>query len=1004
MKKYDPKKIEPKWQKYWAKEKTFEVSESNTKEKFYGLIEFPYPSGEGLHVGHPRPFTAMDVITRKKRMEGKNVLFPIGFDAFGLPTENFAIKTGKPPAEVTKKNIANFTRQLKMLGFGFDWSRQVDTTDPQYYRWTQWLFLQFYKHGLAYKKNQPINWCPKDKIGLANEEVVGGCCERCGTVVEKRNKEQWMLSITKYADKLLEGLKDVNYIERARASQENWIGKSEGAEVVFPLQVPGQSDGQYTVTVFTTRPDTIFGVTFLAISPELAKGWLDAGWQPSDEIKTYIDQELKNRAAITTREEQEKTGVRTDVVAINPVSKEAVPVWITNYVMGGVGTGALMGVPAHDERDFDFAQKFDLPITQVVHGEKSNDQVFVEHGISINSDFLNGLKTSEAKEKIISWLEEHKIGKKQINYKLRDWVFSRQRYWGEPIPLVYCENCKNKKQKVLIVHGYRSSGVTTGALQKQLEAQGFEVMAPVMSTKDEPVFEKWMEELAPYVEQLGEYDSIVGHSLGGHAALSVLAKLQRKIGSLYLLAPAFGNYESGYWEQRKKEGADTVAHVELLQQFVGHSLDMDIVSALIKNKMVIWSTDDTHVPRPVRSVYPAGWYINIVDGFGHFNRYEGSFVADLVASSRHTGWVPLPESELPLKLPKVEKYQPTDTGESPLAAIEKWVQAKCPDCGGSARRETDTMPNWAGSSWYFLAYALGGENRLQLEDNAFWDQDLLRYWQPVDWYNGGMEHTVLHLLYSRFWNQFLYDIGLVPTAEPYKKRTSHGMILAKGGEKMSKSRGNVVNPDEMVEQFGADALRMYIMFMGPFDQAVEWDTNGLVGVRRFLEKVWGLQEKLVADAVANTKAQTLLHQTIKKVTEDIDGMRFNTAIAKMMELANELSHQEHLAAEDYALFIKILSPFAPHMCEEIWSQMGNDSSIALAQWSQYNEKLTVENEITLAIQVNGKLRDTIVADAEISEDAVKAAALASPAVQKWLEGKEPKKVIYVKGKLISVVV
>lgn len=1221
MKKYDPKKIEPKWQKYWAKEKTFEVTESKTKEKFYGLIEFPYPSGEGLHVGHPRPFTAMDVITRKKRMEGKNVLFPIGFDAFGLPTENFAIKTGKPPAEVTKKNIANFTRQLKMLGFGFDWSRQVDTTDPQYYKWTQWLFLQFYKHGLAYKKNQPINWCPKDKIGLANEEVVGGCCERCGTVVEKRNKEQWMLAITKYADKLLEGLKEVDYIERARTSQENWIGKSEGVEVIFPLRVLSQPEGAHSVTVFTTRPDTIFGVTFLAISPELAKSWLDVGWAASNEVTTYIDQELKNRAATTTREEQEKTGISAGIMAVNPVSQEQVPVWITNYVMGGVGTGAIMGVPAHDERDFDFAKKFGLPVKQVVKGNSETKEktkylifdfdgvigdtweaglevqmkvgdftkkfankeeakestlqyfsrkpnhakdtlltseqlqarvewakkygeemakinpplftefnkavkniasiktaiisagsglyiknriaetelnpthvltyedhhskeekierlckdwgvsmqdvyyftdskadvyelencldrkkiigcawgccgydllkellpenqilkdfadinklfgaeLFLEEGVTINSDFLNGLKTGEAKEKMITWLQENKIGKKQINYKLRDWVFSRQRYWGEPIPLVYCEHCKNQKQKVLIIHGFRSSGVTTGALQKQLEAQGFEVLAPVMSTKDEPVFSKWMEELTPYVEQLGENDIVVGHSLGGHAALSILAKTKKNIGSLYLVAPAVGNYSAAYWDKRKKDHVGHESSIDLLRAFVETPIDIAAVSSVVKNRTVIWSADDERVPEPARSIYPTGWYLHTVHGFGHFNQYEGSFLSDLVGSAKNTGWAPLPESELPLKLPKVEKYQPTDTGESPLAAITKWVNTKCPQCGNPAKRETDTMPNWAGSSWYFLAYALGGENKLKLEGDKFWNQDLLKYWQPVDWYNGGMEHTVLHLLYSRFWNQFLYDIGLVPTLEPYKKRTSHGMILAKGGEKMSKSRGNVVNPDEMVDQFGADALRTYIMFMGPFDQAVEWDTNGLVGVRRFLDKVWGLQEKIVGGAlskshVVDAKLETQLHQTIKKVTEDIEAMRFNTAIAKMMELVNEMSKQEKILDMHYAMLVKALSPFAPHMCEEIWSQLGNEKSIALESWPEYDEKLTIENEITLAVQVNGKLRDTITMLADISEENAKKAVLSSEKIQKWLEGKEPKKIIYVKGKLISIVV
>ncbi len=1217
MKKYDPKKIEPKWQKYWDKQKTFEALENAKSsegtplgEKFYGLIEFPYPSGEGLHVGHPRPFTAMDVITRKKRMEGKNVLFPIGFDAFGLPTENFAIKTGKPPAEVTKKNIANFTRQLKMLGFGFDWSRQVDTTDPNYYKWTQWLFLQFYKHGLAYKKNQPINWCPKDKIGLANEEVVGGCCERCGTAVEKRNKEQWMLGITKYADKLLEGLKDVNYIERARVQQENWIGKSEGAEVVFPLRVPGQADGAYSVTVFTTRPDTIFGVTFLAISPELAKSWLDAGWKPSAEVVQYIDQELKNRAAITTREEQEKTGVHTDVLAVNPVSKESVPVWVTNYVMGGVGTGALMGVPAHDERDFDFAKKFGLPVRQVVNGnaeieektkylifdfdgvlgdtkmpslkvfvnmgetkteqEALEDQIayfsrkpkyvkdhnltaqqiqeksdwvkrfgdelvkvgfslfdgfievikempktkiaiissgssvamkvsgikeklsathilsfedhhskeekieqvckdwgvslkdvyyftdtksdvyelencldrkkiigcawgycgydllkevlpekqilkefaeiqtlfgaelFTEDGVSVNSDFLNGLKTSEAQEKIISWLEENKVGKKQINYKLRDWVFSRQRYWGEPIPLVYCENCKNKKQKALLIHGFESSGdgVWLPWMKKELEKQGFEVFNPSMTNNFHATVDSWLAELKPYFEKLGEDDVIIAHSLGSKAALHLLEQAAHKVGHIFLVASAIGTVHKRDWDQLRAKWPKS--DIDALQAFWGMPVNYEKINQNAKTISVIRSSDDHTIPFYTHEGLPASWFVQTWNGFGHFLGLEYPKLLAEVLMKKNTGWAPLPESELPLKLPKVEQYQPTDTGESPLAAMEKWVKTKCPNCGGAARRETDTMPNWAGSSWYFLAYALGGEKRLA--EQNFWDQELLKQWMPVDWYNGGMEHTVLHLLYSRFWNQFLYDVGFVPSSEPYKKRTSHGMILAKGGEKMSKSRGNVVNPDEMVEQFGADALRTYIMFMGPFDQAVEWDTNGLVGVRRFLEKVWSLQEKNSDTAASDAKTQMYLHQTIKKVTEDIDDMRFNTAIAKMMELANEMSKQEKIAAADYILFVKILSPFAPHLCEEIWSQLGNNGSIALEAWPEYNEALTKEQEITLAVQINGKLRDTISVDAEITEAAAKEAVLASQAVQKWLEGKEPKKIIYVKGKLISIVV
>lgn len=793
MEKYNPKEIEPKWQKYWEDNQTFKVTEDLTKEKFYALVEFPYPSGEGLHVGHPKSYSAMDVIGRKRRAEGQNVLYPMGFDAFGLPTENFAIKTGRQPIEVTEKNIANFTRQLKSLGFAFDWSRVVDTTDPQYYKWTQWIFLQLHKHGLAYKKNQPINWCPKDKTGLANEEVVGGCCERCGTAVEQRDKEQWMLAITKYADSLLEGLKDVDYIPQARTQQENWIGRSEGAEIIFPLRgIAGQDDDKHSVTVFTTRPDTIYGVTFLAISAELAKSWVTVGWSASEEVKTYIENTLKEQVGGVEDGEKEKTGVNAGIVAVNPVSGEEIPVWITNYVMGGVGTGAIMGVPAHDERDFDFAKKYNLEVKEVIQDEKT-----------IDSDFLTGLTTKEATEKIISYLEEKQIGKRKVNFKLRDWVFSRQRYWGEPIPLVHCEKC--------------------------------------------------------------------------------------------------------------------------------------------------------------------------------------------------AGWIPVPEDQLPLTLPAVEKYEPTDNGESPLAAITDWVNTSCPACGGPARRETDTMPNWAGSSWYFLRY-LDPKNA-----NALASKDALNYWGQVDWYNGGMEHTVLHLLYSRFWNQFLYDIGVVPNKEPYKKRTSHGMILASDGQKMSKSRGNVINPDEMVDQFGADSLRTYIMFMGPFDQAVGWDTNGLVGVKRFLERVWNLFDK-VSETKDSAEIISMLHQTIQKVGDDIEVMHFNTAVSQMMQLLNDLAKQESISKETYIALLQLLAPFAPHMTEELWSRLGGQGSIAYASWPKFNPELAKETSIKIVVQVNGKVRDSFDASPDISEEDARQKSLTLENVVKHLEGKEPKKVIYVKGKLVSIVV
>ncbi len=806
MQKYDPKAIEPKWQEYWDEHQTYRAETDPSREKFFGLIEFPYPSGAGLHVGHPRSNTAMDVITRYHRMNGKNVLFPIGFDSFGLPTENFAIKTGRPPKEITDENIATFTRQLKALGFGFDWSRAVTTSEPEYYKWTQWIFLQLYKQGLAYKTNQPINWCPKDKIGLANEEVVDGCCERCGNPVEKRNKEQWMLAITKYADKLLAGLNEVDYISRARTQQENWIGRSEGVNLKFKIE-----GTEKTLEVFTTRLDTIFSGTFIVLAPEnpLVAELTTADNQAT--VDAYIKETAQKTDIERTDINKEKTGAFTGSYAINPATDDRMPIWISDFVLGQYGTGAVFA-DAHDERDFEMAKKFGIllkvslrPADDAQWERVSKlEECFSAEGVLVNSAQFDGLSSAEAREKIADWLSEKGAAERKVQYKLRDWVFSRQRYWGEPIPLVHCEKC--------------------------------------------------------------------------------------------------------------------------------------------------------------------------------------------------AGWVPLPEDQLPLTLPEVEKYLPTDTGESPLAAITEWVNTTCPQCGGPARRETDTMPNWAGSSWYFLRYT-DPKN-----DKELASKEALKYWTPVDWYNGGMEHTVLHLLYSRFWNQFLFDIGVVPTLEPYKKRTSHGMILAKGGEKMSKSKGNVVNPDEMVDQYGADALRTYIMFMGPFDQAVEWDTNGLVGVRRFLDKVWNLQDKVSDSGVTNTKVVTQLHQTIKKVTDDIANMSFNTSVAKLMELANAMTAEEKIAKTDYQIFIKLLSVFAPHIAEELWAEFGDGGSVALASWPQYDVELAKSSEVTVVVQVNGKVRAELVVSPDIAEADIKAQALAHESVQKWLEGREPKKIIYVPGRLVSIVV
>jgi len=829
MKKYNPKEIEKKWQKYWEDNNTFKVTEDDKKEKFYPLVEFPYPSGEGLHVGHPRPFTAMDVVARKKRMEGKNVLYPMGFDAFGLPTENYAIKTGRPPAEVTKENIANFTRQLKMLGYSFDWDRVVDTTDPKYYKWTQWIFLQLFKHGLAYKKNMPINWCLSCKTGLANEEVVEGKCERCSGEVEKRDKEQWMLAITKYADKLLQGLEEVDYINRAKVQQQNWIGRSEGAQVTFNIK-----DSKQKLEVFTTRPDTLFGATYMVISPEH-----DLIMESKEKIENFKEvnkytKEAKLKSDLERTElQKEKTGVELKgIKVINPVNNEEIPVFVADYVLSSYGTGAIMAVPAHDQRDWEFAKKFDLKIHVVVlplggsttagneDSQIKEEEVnkilskksFGEFGYCINSDFLSGLKTDQAKEKMIKWLEEKKVGKKEINYKLRDWIFSRQRYWGEPIPLVHCEKCD---------------------------------------------------------------------------------------------------------------------------------------------------------------------------------------------------WQPIPEDELPLELPRVEKYEPTDTGESPLSQVEDWVKTTCPKCGGSARRETDTMPNWAGSSWYFLRYCDPNN------DKELANVDKLKYWGPIDWYNGGMEHTVLHLLYSRFWNQFLYDIGVVPFKEPYKKRTSHGMILAEDGEKMSKSRGNVINPDEMVEKFGTDAFRTYVMFMGPFDQAVSWDTNGLVGVKRFLDKVWNLQEKMdkkfkyETESRENQERDRMIHQQIRLVSGDIEKMKFNTAIADLMLWSNTLNQRESITLEEYKTLILLLSPFAPHMCEELWkeNELGNKESITFESWPDPNLKKAKSRFVEVVVQVNGKLRGQLEdIEESVTQEEIERRARELEKVKKWLDGKEPKKVIYVKGKLVNFVI
>ena len=801
MDRYNPNSIEKKWQKYWEENKTFKTSDDKSKEKFYALVEFPYPSGQGLHVGHPRPYTALDIISRKRRMQGYNVLYPMGWDAFGLPTENFAIKNKIRPEIVTENNIKNFKRQMQSIGFSFDWDREINTTDPDYYKWTQWIFIQMFKKGLAYKKEMPINWCPSCKTGLANEEVINGHCERCGGEVIRKVKNQWMLKITEYADRLIDDLKDVDYLDRIKSQQINWIGRSYGAEIKFPLKEVDEK-----ITVFTTRADTIFGATYMVISVDhpLIEKYSDQ-IKNIEEIRSYRQEVAKKSELERTDLSKEKTGYKIDgLTAINPLTNKDIPVYVSDYVLMTYGTGAIMAVPAHDDRDYEFAKKFNIEMIPVIEGSDIENSAFTETNEEnlINSGFLNGLSVDEAKEKMYEYIEEKEIGHKKTNYKLRDWVFSRQRYWGEPIPLVYCEHC---------------------------------------------------------------------------------------------------------------------------------------------------------------------------------------------------GWVPLEEKDLPLVLPKVDNYEPTDNGESPLSNIDEFVHTKCPKCGRDAVRETDTMPQWAGSSWYYLRYT-DPHN-----DEAIASKENLDYYIPVDWYNGGMEHTTLHLLYSRFWHKFLYDIGVVPTKEPYMKRTSHGMILGDNNEKMSKSRGNVVNPDDIVRDFGADTLRCYEMFIGDFEKSAPWSENGVKGCRKFLDKVWRTQELVDGDSNFE-KMETLIHQTIKKVSEDYENLKFNTAIAQLMTLLNEFNNLDKISKEQYKIFLILLNPVCPHITEEIWQRMGYEGYVHEASWPEYDESKTILDVIELPIQVNGKLRATVEIGREASEDEVFGKAIKDDVVAKYLENKNVVKKIYVKGRIFNIIV
>ncbi len=827
---YNFKEVEAKWQKKWEKEGTFNAKQDFTLPKWYGLVEFPYPSGQGLHVGHPRSYTALDIIARKKRMQGYNVLYPMGFDAFGLPAENYAIKNHVHPKITTEKNVEHFRNQLKSLGFSFDWSREINTTDPNYYKWTQWIFIQLFKHGLAYKTTMPINFCTGCKVGLANEEVVNGVCERCGSPVVQKEKSQWMLKITEYAQRLIDDLDDLDFLDKIKAQQKNWIGRSEGAEVNFKIK-----DTDDTLLIYTTRPDTIFGATYMVVSPEhpFIKKY-ESKIENLKEVKEYQEKAAMKSDFERAELNKEKTGVEIKgIKVINPLTNEEIPVWISDYVLITYGTGAIMAVPAHDTRDFEFAQKFNLPIKPVIipkikdEADKLQNEIEakfqynfsdsqerlnmemkeaftdVENGIAVNSGFLNGLESKEAIKKATEYIEENKLGTKKVNYKLRDWVFSRQRYWGEPIPMVYCEEC---------------------------------------------------------------------------------------------------------------------------------------------------------------------------------------------------GWIPIPEEELPLKLPEIEDYEPGENGESPLAKQTDWIKTKCPHCGKEAKRETDTMPQWAGSSWYYLRY-MDPHN-----DKEFVSKEALKYWNNVDWYNGGMEHTTLHLLYSRFWHKFLYDINEVPTKEPYQKRTSHGMILGGNGEKMSKSKGNVINPDDIVTEFGADSFRVYEMFMGPFDQTAPWSMESIRGCSKFLDRVWQMQEILTDENEYSKEFESMIHKAIKKVTNDIEEMKFNTSVATFMTMVNEFTKAKKITRAEYKTFLQLLNPFAPHMTEEIWEQIGEKTEIAKTPWPKYDEAKTIDDEIEIPVQINGKLKATVTVTKDADKETIDKTVESNETISKLIEGKDVVKKIYVPGKIYNIVI
>ncbi len=944
---YNHLSIESKWQKVWEDTSAYKALDNSDKPKFYSLIEFPFPSGSGLHTGHIRSNVAMDIISRKRRSEGYNVLFPIGWDAFGLPTENYAIKTGIHPIEATKQNTDTFRRQLKTLGFSFDWSREVNTSDPEYYKWTQWIFLQMYKKGLAYKHKMAINWCPKDKIGLANEEVIDGKCERCGTQVEKREKEQWMLAITKYADRLDKDLDTVDYLERIKIQQRNWIGKSEGSEIEFKVSV-----GEKNINVFTTRADTLFGVTYVVLSPEhsLVSEWKEKITNKK-EIEDYIAS-VKSRTEIDrTSEGKEKTGVELKGIhAFHPITNEEIPIWIADYVLASYGTGAVMAVPAHDERDNEFAQKFNLRIKEVIEplliGERGadavkEDQPFIERQV--------------AAVVVKHWEKEEYL---VIKWTKSDWVG-------------------------FVTGGIdKNEDVATAALREVEEETGYTDLE-VANIADRKVHAKFYQ-LLKKENRFAHYQPVLIHLKSG-------ARKEVDSGELAI--------HTTEWISKDKIEAilagNSMRHIlwSLIQPEKPLTDD-----GLLKNSDVFSGMSSDEARKAITEA--AGGKMvttfKLRDWIFSRQRYWGEPIP--MIHCKKCGWIPVPEKDLPVTLPLVAKYQPTDSGESPLAAISEWVNVKCPTCDSDAKRETDTMPNWAGSSWYFLRYT-DPHNK-----NAFAGVDKLNHWTPVDWYNGGMEHTTLHLLYSRFWHKFLFDIGLVPTAEPYKKRTSHGLILAEGGVKMSKSIGNVINPDEIVENMGADTLRLYEMFMGPFDQPIPWSTDNIVGSRRFIERVWNTHYKVSNEAQVGSKVESMLHKTIMKVGEDIESMSFNTAVSSLMILLNTLEKEEAVSKEVFETFLKLLAPFIPHVTEEIWSELGNKESIHSQRWPQYDKLKTIDSVITIAVQINGKTRTTVEIEPGNTEEIVTKKALEIPEISKWMEGKNVRRIVFVKDKIINIIV